>query len=206
LREIIIRTPQGVTSRLHLPERTRTFIQRAFADGTVERIDEGIKSDKARAKKWERRKWLLVRYLTDEGATYNDLKQYAEVKTSERVRQLYAEAIKTIWKAAPIELQNQFPEEEILKGKRGKRQIKVTIYKRTPEIRAKLRASINRPEIKTMMRDINAGKTLSEATKAKISVANKGRRHSKETKSKIAVSQRERHRRKKRKKKQLAAG
>src|SRR4051812_33901960 len=66
LREVIIRAPQGATSQLHLPERTRTFIQRAFADGTVERIDNVAKSDKARVKKWERGKWLIVRYLTDE--------------------------------------------------------------------------------------------------------------------------------------------
>ncbi|MBV8141840.1 MAG: hypothetical protein JOZ60_07340 [Verrucomicrobia bacterium] len=106
--------------RTRLPDATRAFVQRAFADGVVERMD----TEKARKpedqQEWERRKWLLVRHVIDDNcSSHNELRRYAGIRTISYASRLYLKTLADIWLAAPPELQAEFPLKEISKGKRG---------------------------------------------------------------------------------------
>jgi hypothetical protein len=182
-----------------LPDITRAFVQRAFADGVVEQIDERKKQETEKLDKrknfgkgedWERKKWLLVRYVVDDQLTLDEVKKYAGATSPTGAKLLYTAALEEIWEASPKELRRKFPRRKIVVGKSR-------IYERTPEIRAKTSASLNRPEVKAKLSAVSRGKKLSEEHKFKIGAANKGRKRSEEAKNRISTSQRERYRRKK---------
>src|SRR4051812_4026095 len=94
----------AATKGSRLPDITKAFVQRAFADGVVEKVDKGESLDAAKGNKWERKKWLLVRYVSDDDSTYEGLKMYTGTTTAVRTHGLYHEALKIIWEASPKEL------------------------------------------------------------------------------------------------------
>jgi hypothetical protein len=104
----------------YLPNKTRGFVQLAFAHGAADVLDE-------------RKKWLLARYVVDDQLTLEELKQYAGVTSLVTARQLYQKALIRVWKASSLEAQQQFPIEKLIKGKsRGR------IHEKSPETKAKM--------------------------------------------------------------------
>ena len=155
-----------------LPEATRAFIQCAFADGVVERIDRRKKSETPlQRKNWERDKWLLLRYVTEDNLSLAELRKFAGVTTGERARQLYFKTLFTIWSASPTKIKKNFSSLEVIRGKsRG-----ILGRKLSSETREKMRVS-------------SIGRQQSEETRVKIRAANKGRTHSLETRAKISLT------------------
>jgi hypothetical protein len=123
------REREGQKSRL--PDKTRGFVQLAFANGVVERVDKEKQSATLEeSERWEKKKWLLVRYVVDDQSTLEDVKMYAGVNNRERARQLFSRALTEIWRASPPEIKSQFSPKEIFKGKsrhRGRGIFKKTI-------------------------------------------------------------------------------
>jgi NUMOD3 motif len=157
-----------------LPVQTRAFVQEAFADKeTAERIDQQMSEKPAKKQKdWERKKWLLVRYVVENDTTLDRVKIFAGVGTAERARQLYMSALTTVWEASSEKIQNKFPAEDVLVGKtRGGR------HEVTEETRQRLSNS-------------HRGKKISPETREKMSVSQRGRTHSPETREKMSVSHR----------------
>jgi DNA-directed RNA polymerase sigma subunit (sigma70/sigma32) len=96
-------TPAEATKKSRLPEKTRGFVQHAFAHGAADALDE-------------RRKLLLVRYIIDDKSTMKELSKYAGV-SQQRVSQLYYGALTRLWLASPPEVQQQFPAKEVFVAK-----------------------------------------------------------------------------------------
>lgn len=154
--------------------QTRAFVQEAFADKeTAERIDQQMSEKPTKKQKnWERKKWLLVRYVVENDMTLNRVKIFAGVGTAERARQLYMSALTTVWEASSEKIQNKFPAEDVLVGKtRGGR------HEVTEETRQRLS-------------DSHRGKKISPETREKMSVSQRGRTHSPEMRAKMSVSHR----------------
>jgi hypothetical protein len=154
--------------------QTRAFVQEAFADKeTAARIDQQMSEKPAQKQRdWERKKWLLVRYVVENDMTLNRVKIFAGVGTAERARQLYMSALTTVWEASSEKIQNKFPAEDVLVGKtRGGR------HEVTEETRQRMSASQRR-------------KKISPESRAKMSASQRGRTHSPETREKMSVSHR----------------
>jgi hypothetical protein len=104
------------------------FVQHAFARGVVEQIEKKIyeegtwmnkRNREKAAKRWEMRKWLLVRYCIFDDATYKDISLYAD--TSEKnAGTLCRSTINLLWDESPMDLKVKFPKEEILFIKSGR--------------------------------------------------------------------------------------
>jgi hypothetical protein len=151
-------TPAETIKKSRLPEKTRELVQRAFADGVGERIDERKKSALLKEReRWERNKWLLVRYVVDDQLAFEELKQYAGVTTREGARKLYKEALTIVWEASPPEIKLQFPKEEVIGGKRPGNKVGNRL---SFETRAKISAA-------------KMGHEVTQETKAKIATSNR---------------------------------
>lgn len=158
-----------------LPEATRAFVQRAFADGVVESIDSEVKA-RRRREQWERQKWLLARYVMEDELTLEELKKYAGVTTRERTRQLYAAALTVVWQKSPQELQLRFPVEEVLAGKstarrqtriREETKLKIGASLRTSEVAIRHRKLVLHPSLKGRIHSAEARANMSQAHKGK---------------------------------------
>jgi hypothetical protein len=86
-----------------LPKETRDFVEQSFDLGTTNVLDE-------------RRKRMLAEYVFNDSLTFEALKLSAGTG-KERARELYLQALTRIWKASPPEVQQQFPKEDVLRGK-----------------------------------------------------------------------------------------
>lgn len=163
--------PQEAKRQSRLPEKTRGFVQLAFAHGAADKLDE-------------RRKWLLARYVVEDKLTLDGLKKYAGVTTAERARQIYNRALHIIWEASPAEVQQRFPKEEVIHGK-------LTYQfgrKLTPEARERIRAGLMRPEVRAKRSATQTGRKLAQETIEKIRETKKGHVVSLETREKIRSS------------------
>src|SRR4051812_16926464 len=103
-------TAEEAPRHSRLPDSTRAFVQRAFADSVVERIDERKKTATLKEKaRWERNKWLLVRYVVDDQLTLEGLKNYAGVTSHAQAWRIYKQTLIILWEASPEEVKQQFP-------------------------------------------------------------------------------------------------
>jgi hypothetical protein len=161
------RSPRnGPDTEPYLSNKTRAFIQHAFASGAAEKLPEIIHkrnmlwNSLLRRRYDEQLKWLLARYAADDRLSLNEVKKYAGVKSSQGARGLWIEGLNYLWEASPIDIQRKFPRQEVIVGKRpGRRR----------------------------------GDIVSEETRTRISRAKKGKPPSDEHRTKISNTLRERY-------------
>jgi len=116
----------------------------------------------------------------DDRLTLKELKKYAGVTTDERARQLWKSALICIWEASPAKVQQQFPKEEVI---RGKSPVPMKGRQLPEETRRKISTSLKGSE--------TAREAIEKARKMAIAVR-RGSRHSTETRAKMSEAHRKR--------------
>jgi hypothetical protein len=109
---------EATTKKSRLSAGVGAFVQLAFAEGVVEKIDKEKQSATLEEReRWEKRKWLLVRYVFDDQSTLEKVRKYSGVNDTGHVSKLYYEALTRLWRASAQEVQQKFPLEYVLRGK-----------------------------------------------------------------------------------------
>lgn len=149
-----IQSPESYTKPSRMPDQKIAFVQRAFAAGADERLDDRLRLFMAHA-------------VTKPYLILQELAPYAGVRSAERPRSLLDIGIRVLWEASPRELQQQYP----LNILRRHRNTGVPISaERKARIGAAHKGKQYSPDTRAKISEARKGKYHTPATKALMSV------------------------------------